>query len=110
MDNSLKTLSLEEQKLRDESAKHGWKRVAAYVYLIVCIFDFLIAPSWIGLQREDYMEMILAVSKLDPMVQIGIINQEMKYWEPLTLIGGGIFHLAFGAILTGVAITGNKEK
>lgn len=31
-------------------------------------------------------------------------------WEPVTLIGGGLFHISFGAILSGVAITHGMER
>jgi hypothetical protein len=38
-------------------------------------------------------------------------NQMNKQWDPLTLRGAGLFHLAFGALLTGGAVTrGNAKK
>lgn len=33
-----------------------------------------------------------------------------REWTPLTLQGGGLFHLSFGAILTGAAYTRGLEK
>ena len=30
--------------------------------------------------------------------------------EPFTLLGGGLFHLAFGALLTGTAMGINKDE
>jgi hypothetical protein len=33
-----------------------------------------------------------------------------RTWTPLTLQGGGLFHLSFGAILTGAAYTRGLEK
>ena len=37
-------------------------------------------------------------------------NQAQRQWNPLTLIGGGLFHVAFGALLTGGAVTRGFAK
>lgn len=37
-------------------------------------------------------------------------NQAQRQWNPLTLLGAGMFHLAFGALLTGGAITRGFAK
>jgi hypothetical protein len=36
--------------------------------------------------------------------------QATKQWNPLTLLGGGMFHMAFGALLTGGAVTRGMAK
>jgi len=61
---------------------------AYYVYLFICLVDFFIAPlMWnIGLAMAD-KEIQLATSR----------------WAPLTLEGGAMFHLSFGAILGATA-------
>lgn len=86
--------------------KNGWQALASVVYLIICIFDFVIVPSWIGLNRVDIHE-ILAVSNeaiTDPSVQMMLIEGLTQQHTPFTLQGGGLFHLAFGALLTGSAL------
>lgn len=61
---------------------------AYYVYLFICLVDFFIAPlMWnIGMTMMD-KEVQLATSR----------------WTPLTLEGGAMFHLSFGAILGATA-------
>ena len=90
--------------------KNGWQALAGVVYLIICIFDFVIVPSWIGFNRIDIQE-ILAVSKetiTEPAVQMMLIENLTQQHTPFTLQGGGLFHLAFGALLTGSALTPGK--
>jgi hypothetical protein len=69
-----------------------WRPLAAIVYLITCIFDFIVAPiSWSILQ-----------SIAD--------GQVTSQWGPLTLQGGALFHISFGAILGITAYGRTKEK
>lgn len=89
----------------------GWKAFASGVYLIICIFDFIIVPSYIGITRPGLSELGMSVSELiqlDPLVQIEILNSLTTQHEPFTLQGGGLFHVAFGALLTGTAIVGKR--
>jgi len=46
--------------------------------------------------------------KLEPAVQMKVIDAYTYQHEPFTLKGAGMFHLAFGALLTGSAIAGRK--
>ena len=91
---------------------HSWKPLAATVYLVICVFDFIVVPSWIGITRDSSheLELIQQMQGLDVQVQIKMIDhyQSNYRWEPNTLKWGGIFHFAFGAILTGVALTGYR--
>lgn len=61
-----------------------WRPVAGWTYLVICIFDFVIAP------------ILWAVI---PHFFPGSLTQP---WKPLTLENGGLMHISFGAIL-GVA-------
>jgi hypothetical protein len=79
----------------------------AAIYAAICIFDFIVVPSWIGLHRQDLLggfEM-MSLTKLESAVQIQLIESLTQQHQPFTLQGGGLFHLAFGALLTGSAIT-----
>lgn len=89
------------------NAGEGWKAVAGVVYLLICIFDFVIVPSWIGLTRADVLTSfeMMKVTGLDAAVQIALIEGLTYQHEPYTLKGGGLFHLAFGALLTGSALS-----
>lgn len=97
-----------QRKERRDFMHHAWKPLAATVYLIICLFDFVIAPIYFAEKRQDYVPMIAELSKLEPSVQMAVVNSERSKWESLTLAHGGLFHLSFGAILTGVAVVGHR--
>jgi hypothetical protein len=44
----------------------------------------------------------------DTLVQMELMKKLTGQHSPFTLMGGGLFHLAFGAILTGSAVGSNK--
>ena len=44
----------------------------------------------------------------EPMVQMELMKKLTGQHNPFTLMGGGLFHLAFGAILTGSAVGLNR--
>jgi hypothetical protein len=86
--------------------REGWKAFSGGVYLVICVFDFIVVPVWIGLNRPELpVEQLL---KLEPAVQMKVIDAYTYQHEPFTLKGAGMFHLAFGALLTGSAIAGRK--
>lgn len=93
--------------LRWMSNDEGWKSTMAVVYAIICIFDFIIVPSWVGLSRHDIVAQLdsAAILALDPVVQVRILESLSRQHMPFTLQGGGLFHIAYGALLTGSAIT-----
>ena len=86
--------------------REGWKAFSGGVYLTICVFDFIVVPVWIGLNRPQLP--IEQVIKLEPAVQIKVIEAYTYQHEPFTLKGAGMFHLAFGALLTGSALAGRK--
>lgn len=84
-----------------------WKPVAAFVYLVICMFDFVIVPAWIGLSRpsiHEILEISQSVSDLNPAVQLEVARALTHQHDPFTLQHGGLLHLAFGALLTGAAL------
>lgn len=68
-----------------------WRPMMAMQYFVICMFDFMIAP--IGLS-------IYAMIREIPYI----------VWHPLTLEGGGLYHLSLGAILGVAAWTRGQEK
>ena len=99
----------------EESAKRYWRPLAAYTYIIICLFDFIAMPVFTEVHnRQVNTQAFVEVSKLtSPEVQIKAIEQlnlGEKDWLPLTLEGGGLFHIAFGAILGVAAWTRGQEK
>ncbi len=67
-----------------------WRPAMAWQYLVVCVFDFIVAPILMGLYSA--------------------MTGEFHQWEPLTLKGGGLYHLSMGAVV-GVAVwSRGREK
>ena len=92
-----------------ERSTSRWRWTALSIYLLICFYDFLFVPVWYGLNRPDisqFMEIINSTE--DTLVQMELMKKLTGQHNPFTLIGGGLFHLAFGAILTGSAIGSNK--
>jgi hypothetical protein len=69
-----------------------WRPAMGWLYMITCTFDFVIFPIlWSLLQ---------AMSK-------GTVTSQ---WQPLTLQGAGLYHIAMGAVLGIAAYGRTKEK
>ena len=92
-----------------ERATMYWRSAALIIYLLVVFYDFIFCPIWWGLNRPDisqFMEIMSTVE--DPLIRIELMKKLTGQHNPFTLMGGGLFHLAFGAILTGSAFGLNK--
>ena len=88
-----------------------WRNIVVTVYLVICIYDFMFVPIYYGIARmgldlADYMSHLHEIE--DPIVQLEYLKKLVSQHEPFTLKGGGIFHLSFGALLTG-SVFGKKE-
>jgi len=69
-----------------------WRPVMGWVYMLTCTCDFVLFPiMWSLLQ---------ALSK-------GSVTSQ---WQPLTLQGAGLYHIAMGAVLGIAAYGRTKEK
>ena len=71
--------------------KQYWRPACAWSYLMICLFDFMIAP--IGLTFYSYITKAAYIS-----------------WVPLTLQNGGLYHIAMGAVTGVTAWSRGKEK
>lgn len=87
----------------------NFQSIALGVYLFVCVFDFVVVPIWFGLNRPDISSFIVTMNTLNNVeLQMELMRKMTDHHSPYTLIGGGLFHLSFGAILTGSVL--NKKK
>ena len=69
-----------------------WRPAMGWLYMLTCFFDFVIFPIlWSILQT----------------VQGGQVTSQ---WQPLTLQGAGLYHIAMGAVLGIAAYGRTKEK
>lgn len=91
-----------------------WLPFAAFTYIIICIFDFVVMPIYVTAHNSRIESVVFqklegkdTVTFADTLVKS---NQAQRQWNPLTLMGAGMFHLAFGALLTGGAVTRGFAK
>lgn len=69
-----------------------WRPLMAMQYLVVCVFDFVIAPvAWTAFQAYHHQQLL-------------------TQWNPTTLGSGGTYHLAMGAVLGVAAWTRSMDK
>jgi len=71
--------------------KGHWRPAMAWMYFVVCIFDFIIFP---GLWNWH----------------LGEVGQTITQWDPITLKQGGFFHITMGVILGIYAWKRTEEK
>ena len=94
-----------------EWLKENWKVLAALVYFIICLVDFVVVPAVIGYDKIIRFDKIMQMAIDHPHI-VEVIKAEFRPvtdWIPFTLRGGGLFHIAFGAILTG-AVLGKRSE
>lgn len=68
-----------------------WRPMMGIMYMVVCIFDFILFPiAW--------------------SVGQALIHVPVTEWNPLTLQGAGLFHMAMGTVLGVAAWSRGQEK
>lgn len=83
---------VEHDKESQDWINKKWRPVMGWVYMLTCTMDFVVFPIlWSLLQ---------ALSK-------GSVTSQ---WQPLTLQGAGLYHIAMGAVLGIAAYGRTKEK
>jgi len=85
----------------------GWKTVLAVVYAIICLVDFVLMPMVITSVKGSGLKEFIATQlrTFDPAIQLQLLQAVSRDYAPFTLQGAGVFHLAFGALLTGSALS-----
>jgi len=68
-----------------------WRPAMAWQYMAVCLFDFILAPIFLGLYSYYTKTPYIA-------------------WIPLSLQGGGLYHLAMGAIVGVTSYAKSQER
>jgi hypothetical protein len=80
----------EEIKKDEDWMQKRWRPAMGWMYMIVCMCDMVIFPV------------------LWSLLQV-FTHQTITQWNPLTLQGAGLFHLAMGAVL-GIAAFGRTQE
>jgi len=81
----------ESEQQKEDWMNSKWRPMMGWMYMVVCSFDFVIAP--------------ILWSLLQSLSQGSVQTQ----WQPLTLQGAGLFHIAMGAVL-GIAAYGRTQE
>ena len=80
----------EEIKKDEDWMQKKWRPAMGWMYMLVCMCDMVVFPVlWSILQAS--------------------LKQPVTQWNPLTLQGAGLFHLAMGAVL-GIAAWGRTQE
>ena len=83
-----------QKKAEEDWMTKKWRPMMAMMYMTVCIMDFAIFPI-----------MFTIVQFWETAIQ----NDAFRQWVPITLQGGGLFHVAMGAVL-GVSAYGRTQE
>ena len=66
----------------------AWRWSALVVYLLICIYDFVVVPVWYGLNRPDLASFVTYIATIeDPLVQLELISVPTKKDSRLTRAG-----------------------
>lgn len=80
----------EKEKSNEDWMNKKWRPAMGWVYMGTCVCDFVIFPvCWSLLQA--------------------VLKYPVTPWQPLTLQGAGLYHLAMGAVL-GIAAFGRTQE
>ena len=80
----------ESEKKKEDWMNAKWRPMMGWMYMLVCTMDMVIFPIlWSLLQTMQH--------------------QQITQWNPLTLQGAGLFHIAMGAVL-GIAAFGRTQE
>jgi hypothetical protein len=80
----------ESEKKKEDWMNSKWRPMMGWMYMVVCMFDMIVFPIlWSLLQT--------------------MTSTPITQWNPLTLQGAGLFHIAMGAVL-GIAAFGRTQE
>jgi hypothetical protein len=90
MAEEIKEMS-ESEKKKEDWMNSKWRPMMGWMYMAVCSADFIIFPV------------------LWSVVQVIGGGEVRTQWQPITLQGAGLFHIAMGAVL-GIAAYGRTQE
>ena len=80
----------DSEKKKEDWMNSKWRPMMGWMYMVVCFCDMVIFPvAWSILQAFQHVQ--------------------ITQWDPLTLRGAGLFHIAMGAVL-GIAAYGRTQE
>jgi hypothetical protein len=85
------TTMSDSEKKKEDWMNSKWRPAMGWLYMLVCFCDFVLFPV------------------LWSILHAIIHSSNIAQWQPLTLQGAGLFHLAMGAVL-GLAAYGRTQE
>jgi len=83
-------LKSESEKKKEDWMNSKWRPMMGWMYMLICLMDMVVFPVlWSILQA--------------------VTHTAITQWNPLTLQGAGLFHIAMGAVL-GIAAFGRTQE
>ena len=80
----------DSEKKKEDWMNSKWRPMMGWMYMVVCMMDMVVFPIlWSVLQT--------------------FTHTAITQWNPLTLQGAGLFHIAMGAVL-GIAAFGRTQE
>lgn len=93
-DNAAQNAEVLVKNTNEDWINKKWRPAMGWMYMGVCIFDFIIFPIlWAVVQFWETQA----------------ANDAFRQWQPMTLMGAGLFHISMGAIL-GIAVYGRTQE
>jgi hypothetical protein len=90
-----KTEEVKVEKKPDEDwMTKKWRPMMAMMYMTCCLFDFALFPIMFTVVQ---------------FWEVQAANDAFRQWVPITLQGGGLFHVAMGGVL-GVSAYGRTQE
>ncbi len=86
---------MKDTEEKEDWMQKKWRPMMAVMYMMVCIFDFVLFPIMFTIVQ---------------FWEIQAANDAFRQWNPITLGGGGLFHVAMGAVLGVSAWSRGQEK
>jgi hypothetical protein len=88
------TEEVKVEKQQEDWMTKKWRPMMAMMYMTCCLFDFALFPIMFTVVH---------------FWEIQAANDAFRQWVPITLQGGGLFHVAMGAVL-GVSAYGRTQE
>ena len=79
---------------KEDWLQNKWRPSIAWLYMAVCAFDFIIGPIFFTIVQ---------------FWETSVANDAFRQWAPMTLQGGGLFHISMCAVL-GVSAHGRTQE
>ena len=84
----------DSEKKQEDWMNSKWRPAMGWMYMMVCVFDFIVFPIMYTIVQFWETE---------------AANDAFRQWQPLTLAGAGLFHMAMGAVL-GLSAWGRTQE